>query len=172
MEAKVKRALVFGSVPCRDWSFLEAYRRPDQQVYCADGGLNNALAAGCTEFLLCGCLGGRRLDHTAFNLVLLEWLKARGGQGILIDEDNEVRLLEHETVTLHPEEGPRYRYLSLLPLDRTVEGVSIDGVKYPLTDAAILRGDTLTVSNQPAGPVVSATVGDGRALLIRSERDA
>ena len=81
-------------------------------------------------------------------------------------------LLEHETVTLHLEEGPRYRYLSLLPLDRTVEGVSIDGVKYPLTDAAILRGDTLTVSNQPAGPVVSATVGDGRALLIRSERDA
>ena len=217
MEAKVKRALVFGSVPCRDWSFLEAYRREDQQVYCADGGLNNALAAGCkpdfvvgdwdsggapradvpsvtlpvekdmtdlqaalhhalaagcTEFLLCGCLGGRRLDHTAFNLVLLEWLKARGGQGILIDEDNEVRLLEHETVTLHPEEGPRYRYLSLLPLDRTVEGVSIEGVKYPLTDAAILRGDTLTVSNQPAGPVVSVTVGDGRALLIRSERDA
>ena len=216
MEAKVKRALVFGSVPCGDWSFLEEYRRPDQQVYCADGGLNNALAAGCkpnfvvgdwdsggapctgvpsvtlpvekdmtdlqaalhyalsagcTEFLLCGCLGGRRLDHTAFNLVLLEWLKARGGQGVLIDGDNEVRLLDRETVTFRPARGARYRYLSLLPLDRRVEGVSIDGVQYPLTDVAIQRGDTLTVSNQPTAQAVSVTVGDGRALLIRSERE-
>ena len=54
MEAKVKRALVFGSVPCGDWSFLEEYRRPDQQVYCADGGLNNALAAGCKPNFVVG----------------------------------------------------------------------------------------------------------------------
>ena len=67
--------------------------------------------------------------------------------------------------------GGRYRYLSLLPLDRRVEGVSIDGVKYPLTDVAIQRGDTLTVSNQPTAQAVSVTVGDGRALLIRSERE-
>ena len=133
--------------------------------------LHYALSAGCTEFLLCGCLGGRRLDHTAFNLALLEWLKARGGQGVLIDGDNEVRLLDRETVTFRPARGARYRYLSLLPLDRRVEGVSIDGVKYPLTDVAIQRGDTLTVSNQPTAQAVSVTVGDGRALLIRSERE-
>ena len=127
-----------------------------------------ALGMGCRELLLCGCTGGR-LDHTASNLVLLEWIARQGASALLVDEDNEVRLLENGTIYLN--DTPRYNYLSLIPLDRTLKGVTLRGVKYPLEGATVTRGDTLTVSNEPAYPVMELTVGEGAALVIRSQRE-
>ena len=215
MATKMKRALIFGSVPCTDWRFLEAYDTAGCPVYCADGGVNVAASAGfrpdfvigdwdsggtpvtgvdsvslptekdltdlqsamshaCRDgyrdLLLCGALGGPRLDHTVFNLHLLEWLADRGAQGLLVDRDNEVRLLDSETVRLDAI-SPRYHYFSLAPLDRTVEDVSLTGAKYPLTEATLHRGDSLTVSNEPTGSDLTVRVGRGRLLLIRSQRD-
>lgn len=208
------RGVIFGAVPCGDWHFLQDYLDGNVKVYCADGGLSGALAAGlkpalvvgdwdsgghpvagvpcevlpvekdltdlqaamelalrdgCTELVLCGCLGGRRLDHTVFNLLLLEWLKDRGGRGIIVDGESETRLVDGEEVVLSG--GPRYHYLSLAPLDRFLTGVTMEGVKYPLHDAVLTRGDTLSVSNEQTAPEARIRVGAGRALLIRSQRD-
>lgn len=127
-----------------------------------------AIELGCTQLLLCGCTGGR-LDHTASNLVLLEWIARQGASALLVDEDNEVRLLENGTIYLN--DTPRYHYLSLIPLDRTLKGVTLRGVKYPLEGATVTRGDTLTVSNEPVAPVMELTVGEGAALVIRSQRE-
>ena len=127
-----------------------------------------ALARGCTSLLLCGCTGGR-LDHTASNLTLLEWIARRGGQALLADGDNEVRFLEHGALTLR--DRPHYHYLSIVPLDRSVKGVTLRGVKYPLEGAELTRGDTLTVSNEPAGPVLEIAVEQGAVLVIRSQRE-
>ena len=127
-----------------------------------------ALEQGCRELLLCGCTGGR-LDHTASNLVLLEWIARRGGNAVMADSDNEVRFLENGTLTL--EDAPHYHYLSIIPLDKTVKGVTLWGVKYPLEGADITRGDTLTVSNEPAAPVMEITVEQGAVLVIRSQRE-
>ena len=127
-----------------------------------------ALEQGCKELLLCGCTGGR-LDHTASNLVLLEWIARRGGNAVIADRDNEVRFLENGTLTLA--DVPHYHYLSVIPLDKLVKGVTLQGVKYPLEGAVITRGDTLTVSNEPSAPVMEITVKDGAVLLIRSQRE-
>ena len=127
-----------------------------------------ALEQGMTNLLLCGCTGGR-LDHTASNLLLLEWIADRGGRAVMVDGDNEVRLLDSETLRL-PDQ-PHYHYLSLIPLDRKVEGVTLRGTRYPLEGAGLTRGDTYTVSNEPAGPVMELTIARGRALVIRSQRE-
>ena len=127
-----------------------------------------ALEQGCNRLLLCGCTGGR-LDHTASNLMLLEWIARRGGEAIMADGDNEVRYLENGSLTLA--DRPHYHYLSLIPLDRRALEVTLRGVKYPLTEAVITRGDTLTVSNEPAAPVMEITVGQGAVLVIRSQRE-
>ena len=215
MGAKIVRALIMGAAPCSEWGFLRAYLelRGPWAVFCADGGMDNAAAAGLTpdylvgdwdsggrpsadipcltlpaekdltdleaavdraapqgaeELLLCGCTGGR-LDHTAANLTLLEHIAALGCAGMLVDSGNEVRLLG-DGETLELDNTPAYRYLSLVPLDRRVEGVTLEGVKYPLSGAVLTRGSTLSVSNEPAGPRMTLTVGRGRALLIRSQR--
>lgn len=127
-----------------------------------------ALEQGCKELLLCGCTGGR-LDHTASNLVLLEWIARRGGKAVMDDGDNEVRFLENGSLML--EDTPHYHYLSIIPLDKTVKGVTLRGVKYPLEGASITRGDTLTVSNEPSGPVMEISVEEGAVLVIRSQRE-
>ena len=128
-----------------------------------------ALGMGCRELLLCGCTGGR-LDHTASNLVLLEWIAGRGGLPVMVDEDNEVRFLEGPA-ELRLANRPPYSYLSLIPLDRTVTGVTLRGLKYPLTGATLTRGDTLSVSNEPQAQVMEISLTAGRALLIRSQRN-
>ena len=128
-----------------------------------------ALDRGYRDFLLLGCTGGR-LDHTASNLVLLEWIAGRGGLPVMVDEDNEVRFLEGP-VELRLANRPPYRYLSLIPLDRTLTGVTLRGLKYPLTDARLTRGDTLSVSNEPQGSEMTVSLASGRALLIRSQRN-
>lgn len=130
---------------------------------------DEALGMGFRELLVCGCTGGR-LDHTASNLVLLEWIADRGGRPLLVDEDNEVRLLEGP-VEFRLANHPSYRYLSLIPLDRTVTGVTLRGLKYPLTNALLTRGDTLSVSNEPQGSEMTISLASGRALLIRSQRN-
>ena len=127
-----------------------------------------ALARGCTELVLCGCTGGPRLDHTASNLTLLEYIADRGGEGIIADPDNEVRLLTPGTLVLEGARG--FHYLSIVPLDRQVTGVTLRGVKYPLDHAVLTRGDTFSVSNEPAAARAAITLGEGRALLIRSQR--
>ena len=213
MGTEMKRALLFGSVPCGDGAFLRPYLDGGGwTVFCADGGVRNARAAGLRpdyligdwdsggapesdvpcitlpvekdmtdlqaavdqaleldyrELLLCGCTGGR-LDHTASNLVLLEWIADHGGRALLVDADNEVRLLDSGVLRLT--NRPCYHYLSLVPLDRRVTGVTLRGLKYPLTDAVLTRGDTLSVSNEPLGDEVEICLSAGRALLIRSPR--
>ena len=130
--------------------------------------MDEALSMGVTELLLCGCTGGR-LDHTVSNLLLLEWLAERGGQGMVVDEDNEVRLLTPGVCRL--EDRPHYHYLSLVPLDHRISGVTLKGTKYPLERAELSRGDTLSISNEPKNPVLEITIGSGRALLIRSQKE-
>ena len=112
----------------------------------------------------------RRQLHTASNLVLLEWIAGRGGLPVMVDEDNEVRFLEGPA-ELRLANRPPYRYLSLIPLDRTVTGVTLRGLKYPLTGATLTRGDTLSVSNEPQAQVMEISLTAGRALLIRSQRN-
>lgn len=132
-----------------------------------EAAVDHASAMGARNLLLCGCTGGR-LDHTTSNLMLLEHVAEQGCQALLIDSDNEVRLLEGETIVL--ENFPSYRYLSLIPLDRQITGVTLRGVKYPLTGARLKRGSTFSVSNEPASDCITITVETGRVLLIRSQR--
>lgn len=75
--------------------------------------MDEALSMGISRLLLCGCTGGR-LDHTMSNLLLLEWLADRGGEGMIVDEDNEVRLLRPGSTRF--EDDPHYHYLSLGPV--------------------------------------------------------
>lgn len=41
-----RRAVIFGSAPAADWSFLQHYLRPDDTIICADGGRNTAECLG------------------------------------------------------------------------------------------------------------------------------
>ncbi len=203
-------ALIFGSIPYEDWTFLEPLRGRCT-VICADGGVRLAEEAGFSPDVYIGdgdsggmphtgvasvvlpaekdltdlqaayeyvrdhgfrtavftaCTGGRQ-DHHLANLALLERAWEDGLQAFILDPWNEIRYHPGGSLRL-PERG--YRYFAILPMDRHLQNVRITGGKYPLDVPEVRRGDSLTVSNEPAG-AVTITIGAGASWIVRSERN-
>ena len=131
-----------------------------------EAAIQFALERGCPTLYLWGVSGGRA-DHHLANLHLLEQIKRADTEGILLDPVNEVRCLlpGRYDISNHPP----YRYLGLIPLDSRLTGVSLQGVKYPLSNATLSRGSTLTVSNEILpGKNATISIETGTALLVRS----
>ncbi|MBQ3089207.1 MAG: thiamine diphosphokinase [Oscillospiraceae bacterium] len=140
----------------------------EKDVTDMEMAIDQAFALGYREMLLAGCTGGRE-DHHVANLGLLEQIWTRGGVAVLVNEENEVRFLSPGSYQIENE--PAFYYLSLLPLDAVVSGVTLRGTKYELTDAQIRRGTTLAVSNEILqGKTAEIAIESGCALLIRSQR--
>lgn len=125
-----------------------------------------ALEHGATELLIIGALGGR-LDHSLANLMLLPNLAQRGVRASVIDDRNEAWALIGPGAAVVA--GGGAKYLSVVPLSSQVHGVTLRGVKFPLTEATLTLGGTLSVSNEFAAAEASVTIGDGIVLVIRSD---
>jgi thiamine pyrophosphokinase len=134
----------------------------------SEAALYRSAELGFRRVLLCACTGGR-MDHHLANLCLLERARELGVEALLLDEDNEVRFVGPGSYEVENE--PPYRYLSLLPLDERLTGVSMEGLRYCVQERTFLRTRTLGVSNEiPEGCTARITIGTGRGLLIRSDR--
>lgn len=124
-----------------------------------------AIDQGASNLILTACTGGRQ-DHHLANLQLLETLAKRGVRAVILDPWNEITYFSAGTRQV-PRGG--YRYFSLLPITKTLEGLTITGAKYPLENAMARRGDSLTVSNEVIAASAEITLRQGACWLIRSE---
>lgn len=204
-----QKVLIFGSMPCSSWDFLQPYRGWADLVIAADGGVSCAAAAGilpdlyvgdsdsgghasagmeciplpaekdltdlqaayeaalnrgAKELILTGCTGGRQ-DHHLSALGLLETASGHGVHGKLLDPWNSIEFLTPGGYWI-PKDG--YTYFSLIPVDRTLEQITIRGAKYPLDHRDTFRGDSLTVSNEWKTDPVELRFARGCCYLIRS----
>lgn len=112
---------------------------------------------------------GTRLDHVIGNIQLLTKLLEHHIEGRIIDTHNRIRLVENREVL--NKESQYGAYVSLLPLTTALKGVTLRGVKYPLTNAEITSDNTLGVSNEIIEEEAVITIEDGIGILIES-RDA
>ena len=142
-------------------AILYPSRKDDTDMMLA---VKKALAAGASEVLLLGGLGGR-LDHTYANIQALAYLLEFGVKGTLADENHLVSMLENGRIRLEPE----YRYLSVFAYSGLCEGVNITGAEYPLENAVLEPSFPLGVSNCHApGEQMEVSVERGILLLIRT----
>ena len=126
--------------------------------------VDTALERGADEIIIIGGLGGR-LDHTLSTVFLLEYIKDKGARGVITDGRNRVRIMESgEELTI--KRG--YKYLSLVGLTDTCEGVSISGVFYPLKDAVLERKYAFAVSNEITADAAEISLSKGILLGIES----
>ena len=126
--------------------------------------VDTALERGADEIIIIGGLGGR-LDHTLSTVFLLESIKDKGARGVITDGRNRVRIMESgEELTI--KRG--YKYLSLVGLTDTCEGVSISGVFYPLKDAVLERKYAFAVSNEITADAAEISLSKGILLVIES----
>lgn len=127
-------------------------------VYAVKEGLKR----GFEDFLLAGVIGGR-LDHTLANVYSLVYLDEKGKNGVIADDFSLMRIVSRSAVKIAPD----WRFFSLVNIDGSAHGVTIQGAKYELDDAEIPCGYQYAVSNEPLPDAEAAvSVREGRLLLI------
>lgn len=145
---------------------VEIYQAPvEKDLTDTQLAVELALSKGARDIVIIGGLSGR-LDHTLSNLGVLEHLADLGCHGVITDGFNRARFLRNGS-TLIPRGA--YTYLSLLAADKTVKGVEIDGVKYPLKNARLCRGHQFAVSNELTGNCAFISVKKGSIYIIESK---
>ncbi len=109
-----------------------------------------------------------RLDHTLTNIHLLSKAESRGIRAVLIDANNEIRLVSQVSKQLRVERKD-YKYVSLIPLTDRVTGVTLEGFRYPLQDAELTFGESLGISNELIEHWGSIELKSGKLLVIQSK---
>jgi len=127
--------------------------------------IDAGLSRGFGYFILTGCAGGR-FDHYFAAVCMLEYIFEQGADGEVTDENNTI--LFHGGGVKNFKRRPQYKYISVLPLDITLKGVTLKGLKYPLDNAALPRARTVGVSNEFAAAEATITIKNGRALVVYS----
>ena len=125
--------------------------------------IRHGLERGHKEFLLYGCLEGPRLDHTMANFQSLQYLAQRGAHGYLIGKDYIVTVLKDGTLDFP---ATATGIFSAFCMGADATGVTLTGLKYPLTDGTLSSGFPLGVSNHFTGQAASVTVTNGSLLCM------
>lgn len=123
--------------------------------------LDYLIKEGYEEILIGGALGGRP-DHLFGNMYLLNYGYQRGVKVKLVSPTVEVQILTGELFIT----GHRGDTFSLVPIERMVGGVTLEGFKYPLEAADIYRESTLGISNIIVQDKARVVIKEGPAFLF------
>jgi len=125
--------------------------------------LRLAVELGASRVDLLATLGGR-LDQSLANLLLLTQT-AWAGVMVRVVEGAETAWVVRGGQTTYVE-GASGDTLSLVPLTPLVSGVNLEGVEWPLHNATLQLGSTLTISNCLAASRACVRVGEGMVLVV------
>jgi thiamine pyrophosphokinase len=128
--------------------------------------LAQAIAAGATEVVLLGALGGERLDHETANLLLLA---DPGYDGVQIEaRRGALRIRAVRGNRGLDVAGPVGALVTLLPVGGDAEGVTTEGLRYPLRDETLRFGRARGISNEVASMPAKVTVRNGSLLVFEN----
>jgi thiamine pyrophosphokinase len=146
----------------RDFAELTREVHPvDKDLTDGETAIEAALARGATSLVLAGAFGGPRPDHAFLHMALAVRLAERGVDVVLTSGAQEgVPLLPGESGHDYPA-GTLFSVVAFTEL----EGLTLEGAKWPLEDHHVAFGSSLTLSNEVAG-VLRVRLGKGRAMLI------
>jgi thiamine pyrophosphokinase len=127
--------------------------------------LEHAFDLGYKKFCIyCGT--GGRLSHTLANFQSMLSLTKRGCDVQMFGQNEVYTTLSNNTLYFNEfQQG----YISVFSMSSRSEGVTLCGLKYPLTDYLMLNSYPIGVSNQFVGNTASVTVRNGDLLVIYSE---
>ncbi|MEX4008359.1 thiamine diphosphokinase [Neoaquamicrobium sediminum] len=176
-DSGIRHASVLGIVPelwtgdfdSVDDGLRQAHGDVPTEIFSADKdktdgeiAIDAALARGADELILVGAFGGARADHAFLHLAAALRLSEGGTRCLLTSGQQEgTPLLPGTARSFDYENGTLF---SVLPFS-DLEGLTLSGAKWPLSDRSVPFGSSLTLSNEVRGDL-SVTLQSGRALLI------
>ena len=133
--------------------------------------VREALARGARTIVVLGAFGGRRLDHTLANVALLALPELAGRDMSLWDGRARARLIGRaDGPGAIRVAGERGDLVSLFPVDPRVDGVTTDGLRYPLRGEALVVGPSRGLSNELVDASGGITTARGRLLVVHTTR--
>lgn len=111
---------------------------------------------------------GSRLDHTISNIQLLFVSLQEGIKTRIVNENNNIYLINKDTII---KKSDLYgKYISLLPINGNVKGVTLKGFKYNLEnyDFDVVKSVSLGVSNELVAEEGQILICDGVLLVVEA----
>ncbi|MDO4616326.1 MAG: thiamine diphosphokinase [Lachnospiraceae bacterium] len=141
--------------------------RPEKDMTDTDIAVKKAEEAGADEIFFLGCTGSR-LDHVLSCIYNLSLLREKGIRGWIADPNNLITMPLGKFYEI-TEETQFGTYISLFPFGLQVEGLTLTGMKYPLTDAVLVLGDGgLGVSNERTDQTACIRWKRGTLIVVES----
>ncbi len=131
----------------------------------AELAVRAAIVRGADAITMVGAFGGR-IDHLLANIGLLALPELADMPVMLVDATTRLTLL-HGPGRLAAT-GRVGDLVSLLPLGGGVEGVTTDGLAWPLVDEPLPLGPARGLSNVRTGPVAVVAVRAGWLMVIET----
>lgn len=110
---------------------------------------------------------GTRIDHVIANIHILKYALDKNIECKIIDENNEIQLINKTTV-LNKKDIMK-KYISLIPLTESVEGINLKGFKYELENGRLVIGSSLGVSNEIVKEQAIIEFDSGILIMILSK---
>ena len=125
--------------------------------------VRRGLSLGYREFILYGSLDGPRLDHTVANFQTLQYLADHGAVGYLAGCTCLVTVVKDGAVSFPAgTEGT----VSVFCMGPDAQGVTLEGLYYPLEKGILTAGFPLGVSNHFTGKPARISVENGSLLVL------
>lgn len=173
--ANIQPDIIVGDFDSVDAEILDYFRGQQQIDICAfptekddtdtECAIREAIARGAKEITIIGGTG-KRVDHMLSNIALLGIGLEKGIKIELLDPNNRVRMIDGP-VTLR--KSQQYgKYISLIPISESVTGVTLTGMKYPLSDYTMKGFGSLGISNEITEPEAQISLTAGRLLIVEA----
>lgn len=125
--------------------------------------IKHGMKLGYNKFHIFGGTGDR-IDHIFANIQCLTFLANHGCEALLYGMDFEACVLKDSVMKFKEETQGT---VSIFCLGETAQGVTLEGLKYPLNDVVLNYDDPIGVSNEFIGKKSSIQVKKGLLLIIR-----
>ena len=163
----------FDSVDSKALSFFEEQDQtewlrliPEKDDTDTEAALRGLIREGYEEIHILGGIGSR-LDHTLGNIELLGIGLMMGDRIFLVDSHNRIRMIrEGITISRKEQYGD---YISLLLFTPQVTGITLTGMKYPLTDYTMVCYTTIGISNEIVAEEGKISLKDGILLMFETK---
>lgn len=139
---------------------------PEKDDTDTEYAIREAIRRQAREIVIVGGTG-TRIDHVLGNICLLGIGLEHQVKICLVDEHNRMRMID-QPLTLKKAE--QYgKYVSLIPFSEYVQGVTLRGFKYPLTDYTMGGFNSLGISNEIVSEEASISLTSGQLIVIESK---
>jgi thiamine pyrophosphokinase len=171
--------VVVGDLDSLSASAVERLRRAGSEVLAhppakdhsdLELAVREAIGRGASELVIVGALGGRRFDHALANTLLLALPELAAIDVVVLDGEATLQVIGSGGPGRLVLSGAAGDLVSLLPLSPDVQGVTTDGLLYPLADEALVQGSSRGLSNVMLAERAEVATRDGRLAIVHSPR--